>query len=278
MLRLGGDVDYWKSITEFHNMKMGVSDDINEYSDKYIRADNAISVDAYKAAKYFFSLPLSVRTLIGRHSGEWPQTLGAMIKLAKTVVSREESVNFEKRQTVPVERPQRLPALPLRNFVPRVPKADIVCYVCGDKNHVAPACPKRIYGINKSNSNYVPVKSMVKLKIGNLETKFPALIDSGASDSFISQEFVEKNDIFKKRLHKKFKVELAIQGRAIPVKFETEGLQMTIGSHVETLRFLIIPGLKEELILGKSWLKKHNPVVDWNSSTIEFSRCDCKRK
>ena len=53
MLRLGGDVDYWKSITEFHNMKMGVSDDINEYSDKYIRADNAISVDAYKAAKYF---------------------------------------------------------------------------------------------------------------------------------------------------------------------------------------------------------------------------------
>jgi hypothetical protein len=29
------------------------------------------------------------------------------------------------------------------------------------------------------------------------------------------------------------------------------------------------------LILGRSWLSKHNPVIDWKTSSIKFFRFDC---
>jgi hypothetical protein len=50
---------------------------------------------------------------------------------------------------------------------------------------------------------------------------------------------------------------------------------MNIGDHSEVLRFMIVKYLQEDLILGRSWLSKHNPIIDWKTSSFKFSRCDC---
>lgn len=41
---------------------------------------------------------------------------------------------------------------------------------------------------------------------------------------------------------------------------------------------LIIPGLHEDIILGKTWLDKHNPVINWPTGEVQFVRCACPTK
>jgi hypothetical protein len=54
---------------------------------------------------------------------------------------------------------------------------------------------------------------------------------------------------------------------------------MNIGDYSEVLRFMIVKDLQEDLILGRSWLSKHNPVIDFETHASdgkdpgEFGNC-----
>ena len=53
----------------------------------------------------------------------------------------------------------------------------------------------------------------------------------------------------------------------------TTTLTMEYLGHCEELRAEVMNLGKNSLILGYTWLKKHNPVIDWQAGTIKFSRC-----
>jgi hypothetical protein len=105
-----------------------------------------------------------------------------------------------------------------------------------------------------------PVKYLVNFSF--MTVIGSALIDSGTSYNFISINFVEKNGIFKSKLQQKVEVELDTEARTITELYETEKMRIAIGSHTEMIRFLVILELNEENILGKSWMDKHNPLID----------------
>lgn len=42
----------------------------------------------------------------------------------------------------------------------------------------------------------------------------------------------------------------------VPTSFATEPLELTLGSHSETLSFIVAPGMEWPLILVLTWLKK----------------------
>jgi len=48
---------------------------------------------------------------------------------------------------------------------------------------------------------------------------------------------------------------------------------MTIGEHVETLTFAITNTGSSNIILGFSWLKFHNPLVNWRTAMLCFNDC-----
>src|SRR5277367_1584332 len=102
-------------------------------------------------------------------------------------------------------------------------------------------------------------------------TETDSLLDSGAGGIFIDQNYA-------RRLH------LDIKMLDIPVKAQnvdgTENKRGTIKSYVN-LRFRIgdkyfaerffLTGLgKQTVILGFPWLKKHNPLVNWQTGHIDW--------
>ena len=103
-----------------------------------------------------------------------------------------------------------------------------------------------------------------------------AMIDSGASSCFINKNLVEKYRIplIKKEKPKKLKV---IDGREISsglVEFECI-FNIELGSHKEELKCNVADIGRHSLVLGMSWLRLHNPNIDWPSKRVSFSSSYC---
>jgi hypothetical protein len=101
-----------------------------------------------------------------------------------------------------------------------------------------------------------------------------ALVDLGATGLFIDREYVKLNQIPTTKL-----------SRPIPV-FNVDGTANTEGSISEVAELLLcynghseralfcVTGLRRQnLILGHTWLKEHNPEVDWRTGKVKMSRC-----
>ena len=69
-----------------------------------------------------------------------------------------------------------------------------------------------------------------------------------------------------------FSIVLADRSRTACSSLETPVLSLSLGPHVEKLKFLVAP-IAYDLILGYSWLQKHNPKVDWPKRQL-FLTCD----
>ena len=101
-----------------------------------------------------------------------------------------------------------------------------------------------------------------------------ALIDCGATDSFIDQELVEEKQIPVKQLF-----------RPIPI-YQSDGEQtsagevtgyvevsMRIRDHQESIKFYVTKLGKRDIFLGYTWLRKHNPEIDWVQKQVDLTRC-----
>jgi hypothetical protein len=104
--------------------------------------------------------------------------------------------------------------------------------------------------------------------------RMDALLDSGCTGSCIDTEFVRKNEIPTK------KVPLAIPvynadgslNEGGPITEFVE-VRMIIQDHTERIHLAVANLGKTELFIGHEWLKKHNPNIDWRTSTLMFERC-----
>jgi len=104
-----------------------------------------------------------------------------------------------------------------------------------------------------------------------------ALVDSGATSSFINQTFVAQHNIHvvKKSTHVPVEV---IDGRTITsgaITHETTPLELRIGKHMENIVLNIILTPHHLVILGMPWLEAHNLIIDWRSKTLTFSTQQC---
>ena len=102
-----------------------------------------------------------------------------------------------------------------------------------------------------------------------------ALVDSGATHSFIDQEYVNMKGWNTTLVKKPIRV-LNVDGtpnQSGMIK-STITLRVTYkGEHTERMTFGVVNLGKATLILGHNWLKKHNPEVDWETGKIKMTRC-----
>ena len=106
-----------------------------------------------------------------------------------------------------------------------------------------------------------------------------AMLDSGASGSFVNESFVDRHKISTKKKSIPNEVQL-IDGSLIssgPIKQETLPIRVSIGHHSETMSFDIVNLGKYPLLLGIDWLLLHNPIINWKNKSIQFSNCFCLR-
>ena len=59
------------------------------------------------------------------------------------------------------------------------------------------------------------------------------------------------------------------------VNQETHPLTTRIHDHEEVLQFDIVNLGRHDIILGRPWLRKHNPQINWKTENIQFSNCRC---
>ena len=102
-----------------------------------------------------------------------------------------------------------------------------------------------------------------------------AMIDSGASTQFIDPEFAPGLGL---QLDPKSVPEslIVVDGRrAAPLK-HTCTLDLLIDQHLETVTFQVTKLAGWQMIKGKTWLKKHNPIIDCTRNSVAFASGYCQ--
>ena len=97
----------------------------------------------------------------------------------------------------------------------------------------------------------------------------PALIDSGADESFIDHQYALEVGLPIAPLEKSLSA-FALDGHPMgPVTHRCDTLTLTVsGNHVESIRPYIINSPDTPFILGRPWLELHTPHVCWSSGRI----------
>jgi hypothetical protein len=105
---------------------------------------------------------------------------------------------------------------------------------------------------------------------GNLNGHFARIIvDSGATSQFFSEKFMRKSNLPVQGLQSRT-VRVADDTKSIRSGFATLNLQAgTMPS--EKIAAYTFPLQHFDLILGRPWLKKHNPHINWATDSLELS-------
>jgi len=101
-----------------------------------------------------------------------------------------------------------------------------------------------------------------------------ALVDSGATGLFIDREYVKSNQIPTTKLPQPVPM-FNVDGTANMEGSISEVAELLLryNGHSERALFCVTGLGKQNLILGHTWLKDHNPEVDWRTGKVEMSRC-----
>ena len=107
-----------------------------------------------------------------------------------------------------------------------------------------------------------------------LKLSVEGLLDCGATGEFIDTEYVAETGLPVRRL-----------ARSIPV-YNVDGTPNEAGAirdvvdivlrykgHSERTQLAVTRLGKQKLILGYSWLRKHNPEINWDTREVKMSRC-----
>ncbi|EEB90203.1 hypothetical protein MPER_11620 [Moniliophthora perniciosa FA553] len=112
------------------------------------------------------------------------------------------------------------------------------------------------------------------LKTSRLPLHTPGFIDCGATDKFIDKDYAKSNGFVLRPL-----------SRPIPV-YNVDGTPNHLGTitemadvvlkykdHTERTMFAVTSLGKQTVLLGYSWLEKHNPEINWQTKEVKMSRC-----
>jgi len=101
-----------------------------------------------------------------------------------------------------------------------------------------------------------------------------ALLDSGATGSFIDRDFIRSKEMNTRTLSRNILV-FNVNGSPNEAGQITEVVDVVLYYKTHSERMLLaVSGLgKQSLILGYDWLKDHNTKVDWEKEKVEMTHC-----
>src|SRR6266540_4965797 len=101
-----------------------------------------------------------------------------------------------------------------------------------------------------------------------------AIVNTGATGDFINQDFVRNAKLLTRKLSQPILV-YNVDGTPNEAGsiHEVVDMIMTYGGHSERILLAVTRLGKQSMILGFSWLKKHNPEIDFHAGTVKMTRC-----
>ena len=134
-------------------------------------------------------------------------------------------------------------------------------------NHVFTALPNE-------RTLQIPVRILVNNQI--IETT--AIIDSGATGSFIDPGLIGLTKFPVKKLDrpvKAYNVDGTTNSKG-NIIWETN-VDLQFPKHRENVRLMILNLGRRQIILGMPWLKKWNPIIDWINKRISIPKSISQR-
>jgi len=119
---------------------------------------------------------------------------------------------------------------------------------------------------------------LLPVEIGTTDTSelhsVKALLDSGATGSFIDRDFIRSKGINTWTLSCNIPVfNVNSSPNEAGQISEVVDVLLRYKTHSERM-LLAVSGLgKQSLILGYNWLKDHNPKIDWEKGEVEMTHC-----
>jgi len=101
-----------------------------------------------------------------------------------------------------------------------------------------------------------------------------ALLDSGATESFINRDFICSKGITTRTLLHNIPV-FNIDGFPNEARQISEVIDVLLyyKTHSERMLLTISRLGKQSLILGYNWLEDHNPKIDWEKRKVKMTSC-----
>ncbi len=219
--------------------------------DLAIRVDNRISLRS-RHRRSGFPPELVTRAASGAASDTPTQHLG---------LSEEEPMQVGRARLTVKERRYRLD--------------NQLCLYCGEAGHVAASCPAvRRYSPFKGERT-VSVTGTQLPSGGRCEFQASllfkgtiyqvgALIDSGAEGDFMDSGLARRLGLPSVALVDPILARTLCGTLLTKITHATKFVTLTLsGNHAEEIRFLLIHSPTAPVVLGHTWLAKHNPHIDW---------------
>jgi len=101
-----------------------------------------------------------------------------------------------------------------------------------------------------------------------------SFVDSRATGEFIDRHYAKSNRLHTRKLSEPIPV-YNVDGTLNKAGSTTEVVDLILRyrNHSEWTLFTVTGLGKQKLILGHSWLQKHNPEIDWVTGEVKMSRC-----
>ena len=123
-----------------------------------------------------------------------------------------------------------------------------------------------------------PALSKLKVEIETMDTaekkSVSALVDCGATGEFIDRHYAKSSCFNLIKLTQPIPV-CNVNSTLNKAGSITEVVSLILyyKNHSERTTFAVCGLGKQKLILGHSWLWKHNPEIDWVTQEVKMSRC-----
>ena len=123
-----------------------------------------------------------------------------------------------------------------------------------------------------------PTLLKLKVEIETTDTaekkSVSALVDCGATGEFIDRHYAKSSCFNLVKLTQPIPV-YNVYGTLNEAGsiMEVVNLILCYNNHSEKTTFAVCGLCKQKLILGHSWLQKHNPEINWVTQKVKMSRC-----
>ena len=140
-------------------------------------------------------------------------------------------------------------------------------------NQLATIAQKVVFKTPSRISRLFP---MIKLQVAHSAHDIydiEALLDSGATATYISPSFVEDHRIPQQKLPQPiyaYNADDTLNATAITHRVK---LTCSVRGHVSSEWFFVTDIGTKTMIIGMTWLRSHNPDIDWRTGAISFDRC-----
>jgi hypothetical protein len=132
--------------------------------------------------------------------------------------------------------------------------------------------PEKILVRNVSLKREILMDVTIQTAENTIKTK--ALLDSGANDTFVDRKWAEQNGLPLRHLERPIPV-FNVDGTKNQGGNITHATEFTMdyNGHTELVQAEVTDLGRTSVIIGYTWLVRHNPTIDWSTGRVTLSRC-----